>query len=184
MLALAIFTLATENMLCQTYQDVCNKGTWSNCGVAIKKALDKKPSDPKTILQIAQSWAKSYDTQFNALRKQGRIEKSTPDSEKIFEAVKSQLDPIEISKDQVVDDLVKKYLPKAAPVLKFASGPIGAALGAFFNSSEIATDYDELRLMNDQIQQAVLALLQPSLDSDWQSSLQQAVKNAVPQLKP
>ena len=86
-LALAIVTLATENMLCQTYQAL-NKGTWSNCGVAIKQALDKKPSDPKTILQIAQTWAKSYDTQFNALRKQGRIEKSTPDSEKDFRSCK------------------------------------------------------------------------------------------------
>jgi hypothetical protein len=40
-------------------------------------------------------------------RKQGHLEKSTPDSEKISEELKSHIDPLEIAKDKIEDKVLK-----------------------------------------------------------------------------
>lgn len=183
LVAFVYLLLANSVLSAESATDICANSTWSNCGVAIKKELEKNPIDPKLVIHLAMVWGKVFDTQYDALRKQGRVQSSTPDSEKIFEAVKSKIDPIEVAKDKAIDELLKKYLPGAASVMKFASGPISTALQTFFNSSEIATDYDELRLMNDDLQQRIIALLQSSLDPDWQSKLLNAVHDAVPLLR-
>lgn len=164
-------------------EDACGpQGTWSNCGVAVKQELDTNPTDPQRILQLALLWGQSYDAQFDYLRKQGRVDQSTPDSEKIFEAVKDKLDPIQIAKDQLLEDLAKQYVPRLATVLEFASSPLGQALAAFFNSSEIASDYDELRLMDDDLQQRFANLLASTLVADWKDQLKAAVTAAAPGL--
>jgi hypothetical protein len=177
-----VVTLA--DVLSFSYERVCEVGTWSQCGVAVKQALDERPSDPREVLNIALAWGAGYDKQFDRLRRAGRLESSTPDSEKIYEAVKDKLDPKEIAKDRALEALVKKHFARAAPVLEFANGPIAAALFAFFDSSEIASDYDELRHMNVEIQKEVVELLGPALRPDWRPKLQNAVQQAVPQLMP
>ncbi len=40
-------------------------------------------------------------------------------------------------------------------------------LKAFFSSSEIASDYSELKLMNDSIQKKLAGLLAPHMKPDW-----------------
>ncbi len=167
----------------QSVQSLCANTTWSNCGVAVKEALQKNPSDPKDILQIASAWGMAYEARYNELRKKGRVEKATPDADKIFESVSSKLNPLEIAKDKTVDALVKKYFARLAPVVEWAGGSIAEGFNAFFDSSEIATDYDELRLMNDDIQSRVSTLLQPYFKPDWKQTLNQAVKEAGPQLR-
>jgi hypothetical protein len=140
--------------------DIC-KGTWLLCGGAVKAELAKNSQDPKAVVELANLWATAYDKQYEWLRARHRLQQSTPDADKIFEAVKGKLDPVDIAtdkiKDKAVDALVNKYFARLAPLVKFASGPIGEALTAFFNSSETATDYDELpnttmviMLSNDQ----------------------------------
>jgi hypothetical protein len=62
------------------------------------------------------------------------------------------------------------------------STPLGVALQAFFNSSEIATDYDELRLMNDDLQSRFMEKLGPSLRPNWKNLLNSATQQAAPQL--
>lgn len=166
----------------QTAEDACSKGTWANCGMAVKKELDKAPPAQRTV-ELALLWEKAYDARFNELRRSGKLERSTPDSEKIYEAVKEKLNPIEIAKDKAKEELLKKYLPRLAPLMKWAGGPIGTALQAFFNSSEIATDYDELRLMNNDLQELILKQLSPLLKPDWNAQLRQAVEAAGPQLR-
>jgi hypothetical protein len=42
----------------QSVQTICANSTWSNCGVAVKQELNKKPSDPKEILQMGLAWGK------------------------------------------------------------------------------------------------------------------------------
>ena len=84
---------------------------------------------------------------------------------------------------KIIDALVKKYLSQLAPVLVWASSPLAEALKAFFDSSEIATDYDELRLMNNLIQLKVAALMQPFFKPHWKDTLKQAVQEAAPQLR-
>jgi len=167
----------------QSVDSLCANTTWSNCGVAVKEALQKNPSDPKDILQIASAWGRAYDARYNELRAKGRVEKATPDADKIFEAVSSKLNPLEIAKDKARDALVKKYLARLAPVVEWAGGSVAEGLKAFLDSSEIATDYDELRLINDDIQSRVATLLQPFVKPDWKETLNQAVREAGPQLR-
>lgn len=183
LIVLTYLLLPNSALRAQAATDICASSTWSNCGVEIKKELDKKPIDPKLVIHLAIVWGKAFDIRYDALRKEGHVQTSTPDSEKIFGAIKSKIDPIEVAKDKAIDELLKKYLPGAAAVMKFASGPISTALQTFFNSSEIATDYDELRLMNDDLQRRITALLESSLDPDWQSKLQNAVHEAMPLLR-
>lgn len=179
----AVLILSALPVRADTVDDACTKGTWANCGAAAKQWLDKNASPtPQQLVRVANLWAEAYGKQFDQLRAAHRIEKSTPDSEKIFEAVKSKLDPIDIAKDKAVDSIVKKLLPKAAVVLKWASTPLGVALQAFFNSSEIATDYDELRLMNEDLQSRFMEKLGPSLKPNWKDLLNSATQQAAPQL--
>jgi hypothetical protein len=168
-------------------EEICGKGTWANCGMAVKAEIDKQPDNPKAIIALASVWAASYDRQYDFLRSRGHLEKSTPDAEKIFAEVESKVDPIDIVSDKVKDKIletaVKRYLSRLAPLLKFASSPFAAALKAFFDSSEIASDYDELRLMNDDLQARISAKLAPYLKPDWQVRLNSAAQQAAPALR-
>jgi hypothetical protein len=166
----------------QTPDEACTS-TWSNCGVAVKHALEENPSDAKRIVELAGLWGHAFGARFDALRKQGRVERSTPDSEKIFEALNAKLNPVEIAKDKAKDALVKRYLASAAAILEWASKPVAEALKAFFNASEIASDYDELRIMNDDIQKRIAVLLSPYVVADWRQRLEGAAQEAAPQLK-
>ena len=167
--------------------EVCPKSTWANCGMAVKAELARQPGDPKRILTLGGLWAASYDKQYDFLRSRGRLERSTPDAEKIFAEVESKVNPIDIVsdkvKDKVLEAAVKRYLAKLAPILKFASSPLAAALKAFFESSEIASDYDELRLMNDDLQTSISTQLSPYLKPDWKTRLNSAVQAAAPSLQ-
>ena len=181
--AAAVFILATGVSFAASTADVC-RGTWANCGGAVKTDLMRRPQDPRAIVELGNLWAAAYERQYEFLRSQGRLQQSTPDADKIFEAVKSKIDPVEIAsdrlKDKAVEALIKKYLSRLAPLIKFASGPYIEALKAFFTSSEIASDYDELRLMNDDIQQRIAELLQPYLRPDWKASVNTAFQQATP----
>jgi hypothetical protein len=180
-----VATLSRTIAAAPTPEKVCRSSTWVNCGTAVQDALKKmpQPPDPKAVLSLALAWGQAYDQQYEALRSKGKLQKSTPDADKIFDEVKSHLDPVEVAKDKAIDALLKKYLPRVAAVLEWAEKPVAVALKAFFDSSEIATDYDELRLMNDSIQKRVGTLLEPFMVSDWKTKFEKAVSEAAPQLK-
>jgi hypothetical protein len=182
-----VLTGVGVNGFAATAAQICENSTWSNCGAAVRAELDRKPTDPKTILTLANAWAVSYDKQYNWLRSKGRLQQSVPDSEKIFDELRSKVDPLDIVtdkvKDKIIETAVKRYFSRLAPVVVIASGPIGQALKAFFTSSDIATDYDELRLMNEDIQARVSTLLAPYLKTDWKAMLTNAAQQAVPSLK-
>lgn len=80
--------------------------------------------------------------------------------------------------------LVKKFLPQLAPVLKFAGSKLATALAAFFSSTEIATDYQEVKVMNDDLQDQFATRLAPVLKPNWKDLLNTAVEQAAPQLQP
>jgi hypothetical protein len=94
------------------------------------------------------------------------------------------LNPIQIGKDLAIDALVKRYLPQAATVLAWATGPIATAVQAFLDAQEVATDFDELRIMDDAIHRRIRTLVEPHMRSDWNDILTRAVQQAGPQLKP
>lgn len=64
---------------------------------------------------------------YNNLAKKGKLEKSTPDSEKIRDPIKSKLDPLEIAKDKAINALVKHYLPQSLPFLEWANNPMSSS---------------------------------------------------------
>jgi hypothetical protein len=167
----------------QTAADACRNGTWSNCGISVKQALDKHPGTAADIAGLAVLWGAAYNTQYEVLRRQGRIERSTPDSERFYEAVKSKIDPREIAKDRVEDAILKWVfsLAKIGFVLEWVRLPVVEAVKQFFKSSEIATDYDELQLADDIIQQEIALQLTPYLKPDWNTRLSTAVDDAAPQ---
>jgi hypothetical protein len=167
----------------QTAAKVCKNGSWSDCGIAAKQALDKLPGTAAEIASLALLWGTAYDAQYDSLRKRGHLDRSTPDSEKFYEAVKSKIDPREIVKDRAEDAVLKWAfsLAKLGCVLEWVKLPPIEALKQFFKSSEIATDYDELRLANDIIQQEIALQLGPYLKPDWNSRLSTAVDQSTPQ---
>jgi hypothetical protein len=172
-------------LLNQSAAEICKGGSWSNCGVAIKEALDKHPSTAAGIAGLAALWGQAYDAQYDSLRKQGRLERSTPDSEKFYEAVKSKIDPLDIAKDHAEDAALKWVfgLAKIGFVLEWVRLPAVEVLKQSFKSSDTASDYDELQLADDIIQQEIALQLAPFLKSDWNSRLSTAVDQATPQWK-
>ena len=161
--------------------DACSHGTWANCGNAVKQQLDQNPTDPQQILHLAQLWATSFSAQYDALRQRGQLT-STPDADHITDAIADQLNPLSMAKDAALDAAVKKILPQLSTVLEFAGSPLAQALKEFFNSTAIASDYDELKQMNDGIQDKIFSLLQPKLVNNWKDLLNQAATSAAPSL--
>jgi hypothetical protein len=178
-----LYLLFAPGLRAQSLRDYCTKGSWSNCGVAVRQELDKNPADLKSIVEIADLWGTAYSAQYDSLRRRGKIETSTPDAQKIYDAVSAKLNPIDISKDRASDALLKRFLPRLAAIMEWAPATVVEPLKAFFDSSEIATDYDELRLMNDDIGKRLARLLEPYMVQDWKDRLKQAVQAAGPQLR-
>ena len=156
----------------QILEAACTKSTWSNCGVAIKQALDKKPANPKDIVNLALLWASAYGARFDELRRKGHLEKSTPDSGKVSDAVESKIDPVDFAEDTADEAILKAVLGKLAFLVEFFNSD---ALNAFFNSSEIKSDYDELQLMDRILQKQITQQLEPYMKADWREQLKQAI---------
>jgi hypothetical protein len=129
-------------------------------------------------------WGAAFGARYDYLRRQHHLDTATPDSDKIFEEVNSKLNPIEIAKDKALDAILKRYLSWLATLVEWTEKPIAVALKAFFNSSEIASDYDELKQMNDDLQKRFAAQLASYLKPDWRQRLTNAVNAATPQLRP
>jgi hypothetical protein len=162
--------------------DLCRDRTWSNCGIAVKQRLDANPTELFQILALAESWGNAFDKEYEVLRKKGRLERAVPDSVKIKERLWEQINPISLAKDAALDAIVKRYFARLAPFIKFATGPIRSVVDAAIIPSDIATDYDELRMMNDDIQRKIAGLLRPHLRPDWELLFQNAAASAAPQL--
>jgi len=142
----------------------CQKGTWTDCAIAVNQELDRHASDPKQVIRLSELWGKVYLRQYNVLNEQGRIESSKSDGEKIREEISSMFDPFEIARDKVKDEvkdaLIKRYLPQLAK--RLAQSPKWVStlpLKAFFVPSEVGTAYDELRVTNDVIASKIALLL-------------------------
>jgi hypothetical protein len=163
---------------------LCAHATWATCSGLIKDAIDKDDgSEPKRLLGLAMEWNESCDARYEQLRKVGRAESSVPDSEKVYEAVRDKLNPESIAKDKALDLLFRTWLPRVAEVIEWASGPFVSGLRAFFTSSSIASDYDELRICNVDIQTALNKKLMPYMEPDWKSKLNTAVQQAGQELR-
>lgn len=191
-LFLASEALDSELLIGGAVDNSCTQGTWTNCGSAVKQALDSNPSDKNRIIHLAMYWADAFSIQYDSLRKNGQLEKSIPDSKLFSEEVESRFDVFEMAtdkaRDRLIDHVAKKYLTKISTVLAFVANPYVAsilnAIKLYFKESEIATNYDDLLLMNIEIQQKAIGLLEPMMRPKWQDELKTAVEQAQPKLDP
>jgi hypothetical protein len=169
----------------QSAINTCKTGTWSNCGIAVKQELDKNPADPKEVIALAGLWGKAFDAQYHALRQTGHLEQATPDDERVEEILNGILNPIDIATDHAEDAILKQCLGGFGFIVEWSSNPAVGTLKTFFdNSPEVATDYDELLLMDDLIQREVGEQLEPFMKPTWQTQLSQAIDQAAPQWAP
>ena len=67
----------------QTAQDACAEDSWSNCGIAIKQELYRKPIDPTVIVALGALWGKAFDRRYEILQKEGHLEQATPDDQNL-----------------------------------------------------------------------------------------------------
>lgn len=170
-----------------TVDAICTNGSWSDCGVAVKQSIaalpDPLPTDKvKRLVEIMSLWSDAYEKQTRFLESGGRLKKSENDWTKITQTVKDEIDPVGIAKEKVVDALLKKYLPKVAAFLEYAS-PVFSALSVFFDSSQIATDFDELNLMNKDLQARFFKKVEPHLQPDWRTRIRTLSTEVMPQLR-
>jgi len=170
-------------LLTQSLQDSCNSANWSSCGVAVMQGLNDT-NDPGAVVALGLLWDKAFDAQFDSLRKSHHLESATPEAERIEGAVNDNFNPIEIIKDKAKETLVKEILPKLATLLKWVSSKLAVVLSTFLESQDVATDYDELKLMNDAIQDRVFNALDPYLTPDWTDELAKTVTRSFPQAGP
>jgi hypothetical protein len=82
------------------------------------------------------------------MRAEGQPVPTQSDLEKISEEVAGKVSPIKWATDKLVEELAKKYLPRAAVLLAAINSVPAEALLAFLWPSRIASGWDELRATN------------------------------------
>ena len=80
------------------------------------------------------------------------------------------------------------WLKKWPTVLACVLGPeavfAGKVKDAYDHIPDVATDYDELLLMDNLMQREISLQLTPFMKPTWQTQLSQAAKEAIPQWAP
>lgn len=166
----------------QTADQACAAGTPMTCGGAVLNELKALGDKPKRAVELGLLWGGVYAKEVARLEKAGLLKKSEKDADKIEAWFKDKVDPISLGSDAVLEQLLKKYLPKMATVLGLLEAPL-AGLGVFFDSSKIATDFDELSALNDQIHDLIAKKLDSHLKPSWRADLEAIAKQAGPALR-
>jgi hypothetical protein len=89
-----------------------------------------------------------------------------------------QLNPINMAKDDATNAALKDYFTHLGPLITLYSSPWISAVSNFMRPAGTATDLDELNGANDIIQNKVITLLKPYLNTNWHSSVQTAIDAA------
>jgi hypothetical protein len=169
----------TSGASAQSPEQVCAKGTWTNCGLAIKQEMDKGGVTPDRAVQLVTAWDGAYRRQLDHLRQQKMLVKAKSDYELIQEAVLDELNPVSIGLDKAKDALLKRYLPRVATFM-IKAAPVLGGLQVFFTPSQTATDFDQLQLMNKDLIDRVHKILEPLMVKDWKQRYDSAIKAAAP----
>lgn len=181
---LAPIVLSAQPTRAEAAKNVCAKGnaTPMNCGGAVLRELEALQDQPKAALELGLLWGTVYAKEVDRMEKTGRLKKAEKDFDKIEAWFAEKVDPISLGADAALDATLKKYLPKVATVLGLLEAPL-AGLRAFFDSSQIGTDFDELSALNDQIQELIARQLDAHLKSGWRSDLEAIARSAGPALR-
>lgn len=159
----------------------CANHTTFDCGKLVRDLLIEKRTEllgnPERAYAIATEWDKVFRKAYLGLKNQPRSES---DLEKIKKEVFDAINPIEWSKEKARDAVIRRYLPRLSPVMKFLSSAPVAALTAYLTPSEIASDLDELELANKEVQDALFPILMLNARSDWKSTLTESLGHIRP----
>jgi hypothetical protein len=68
--AVLAVAMAATSAAAQTAEQVSAKGTWANCGLAIKQEMDKGGVTPDRAVQLVTAWDGAYRRQLDHLRQQ------------------------------------------------------------------------------------------------------------------
>lgn len=163
-------------------EKACAEGTPMTCGGVVQDALRSLGDDPRRALELGLLWGRAFEGEVERLKRAGRLKTAERDADKIQGWFEDQIDPLSHAQDAALEALLKKYLPRLATVLGLLEAPLGG-FAAFFDSSEIATDFDELRFLNDQIQERIAAKISPHLDKAWRVEYEKIGRRAGPALR-
>lgn len=102
-----------------------------SCGIVIKKALDNVHDLDQTVA-LAAIWSDAFNRAYDDLRKTGRLDRAVPEPERISEVLNENFNPAEIFADHIQEVAVEHYIPRLAPLWKWAKNP-GPSRGAAYN---------------------------------------------------
>lgn len=159
----------------------CSTGTWMACAMQIENEVVKNRDyylkDPKAALALGAEWDRVFQAAYLRLAKQPRSES---DLAQVRQEIEDKLNPANYVKDKALESLVKKYLPRLAPVLEvLASAPV-AALSVFLTPSQIASDLDILLTTNKEVQARLWDVLLPAMKPDWRKNYLELLKSIPP----
>ncbi len=159
----------------------CSTGTWMTCAVQIEdevvKNRDHYLKDPKAALALGAEWDRVFQAAYLRLAKQPRSES---DLALVRQEIEGKLNPANYVKDKALESLMKKYLPRLAPVLEvLASAPV-AALAVFLTPSQVASDLDILMTTNKAVQARLWDVLLPAMKPDWRKNYLELLKTIPP----
>lgn len=163
-------------------EKACADSTPMTCGGAVEDALKALGDNPHRALELGLLWGRVFEKEVDRLKRAGRLKTAQRDADKIQGWFEDQIDPLSYAQDAALEALLKKYLPRMATVLGLLEAPLGG-IAVFFDSSEIATDFDELRFLNAQIQERIAAKISPHLDKAWRGGLEEIGRRAGPALR-
>jgi hypothetical protein len=168
-----------------------------SCAQVILKALrdlPPRPKDPARLFKLATIWDARFEKEYYRFRSEKKDAKSESDYEKLKEEIGSKINPADILQDKIADKLksevsewVARRFQQLAPVVHFLRGRIinlaSTAMGAFLTPSEIANDWDEKRLTNDQIQEEIAMKMAPFFKPDWKVKFENQVRPAIERMR-
>lgn len=159
---------------------VCAGLTTHDCGRLVLRLLEDGRqyynTHPTDALRVAAEWDQSFRRFYLAHRDQPLLER---DLAKIEREVRDRIDPIGLAEDRLLEEGVKRWLPRLAPILAVvASAPVEFLL-AFLWPSPAATDLQMLMPTNGRIHVALAGILDHSLERDWLTRYQGALRQVT-----
>lgn len=163
--------------------------SYFECATLIQRALKNAPdplANPNPVFRLAALWDAKFESEYEVFRRSKQLKSAKSDYELIMEEIEKQIDPREIVKEKIAEKIrtrvsawfVKRF-KQMAPVVRFLGSRIVSlgltGVGAFLKPSEIATDWDERRHLNDQIQDDIANKLMPLLKPDWRYKFEKQV---------
>lgn len=159
----------------------CHNLTMFNCAKRVRDTLTANSvalaDDPQRAIRIAAEWDTVYRKAYLGLKGQPRSES---DLNKLRDAIVEKINPVEIAKEKALDALVKRYLPRLAPVMAFLSTAPMTAVTTFLTPSEVASDLDELEAANKAVHEALWPIVTSKAQPDWRQRLAIALQQVQP----